>query len=727
LTGEGGSRLETLLEERYLSFFTKGGKPRTGKQAAPLIALEAERDKMITERQQRLSEQQQYEEAARAIEDARQQRHQTRREADALRENVAQTRLQAELYLRLQSELEQKRQTELGAKERYDAIGQTLELIRKARDEAGKLESAIATGVQQTNELDSERKLSEVALEDARRARDEIRRQRNSLDVLFSELEDARAYLADSKARQTLFTRLEKLRQLESKLKDRKQQRAAHVAPDDKTIRAVRKSLSDFEKAQASLQASLIHLTIGPTKTVTAKQTLPEENIRKITAGKSERFSGSVEVEITIEGFGTVRASGPEGGAEAHQETLRDSEGKVDKLTQPYGTRDPDRLQLLREQADELDRKVEGLETQITELLEDDDADALRQELAQLDARLKERSDRFPKWTKEPPVVADLKATYDKKQKTITDAIELAEDAFEKTQSKHQAFEKRYSDVAAELKNARLNLEATKARLDDLIKDGISDESRKRSQQEALMQWDAAKLAAKTCETQLNEIPGDPQKTLGKLDRQLKALEEAEATARDSETKAQTKVDLLSEDGSYSKLVACEEKLTELERLVREEKLRMDASQLLYDTVMACKAAAVASVSAPVERTATRMLSRIAGSRLGSVRLTENFVPTAVQPEIASETVELSNLSGGEQEQLFLITRLALGQVLAKQERQLVVLDDVLNATDTGRLARLLTLLEEAADNLQIIILTCHPERYRALEQAKFFNLQEMI
>ena len=71
------------------------------------------------------------------------------------------------------------------------------------------------------------------------------------------------------------------------------------------------------------------------------------------------------------------------------------------------------------------------------------------------------------------------------------------------------------------------------------------------------------------------------------------------------------------------------------------------------------------------------------------------------------------------------LARLALGRVLAKDERQLVVLDDVLNATDTGRLARVLTLLEESADHLQIVILTCHPERYRALEQAQFFELQQ--
>jgi hypothetical protein len=37
-----------------------------------------------------------------------------------------------------------------------------------------------------------------------------------------------------------------------------------------------------------------------------------------------------------------------------------------------------------------------------------------------------------------------------------------------------------------------------------------------------------------------------------------------------------------------------------------------------------------------------------------------------------------------------------------------------------------LTLLEECADRLQIVILTCHPERYRGLEEAKFFDLQTL-
>jgi uncharacterized protein YhaN len=98
-----------------------------------------------------------------------------------------------------------------------------------------------------------------------------------------------------------------------------------------------------------------------------------------------------------------------------------------------------------------------------------------------------------------------------------------------------------------------------------------------------------------------------------------------------------------------------------------------------------------------------------------------------VVPESIEQAVTLDNLSGGEQEQLYLATRLALAEVLGREERQLVVLDDVLTATDAGRLARVMNVLEEAAQRLQILILTCHPERYRGLKRAAFFDLESLI
>ena len=102
----------------------------------------------------------------------------------------------------------------------------------------------------------------------------------------------------------------------------------------------------------------------------------------------------------------------------------------------------------------------------------------------------------------------------------------------------------------------------------------------------------------------------------------------------------------------------------------------------------------------------------------------DTFEPAGVVPEVVGQAVTLDNLSGGEQEQLYLATRLALAEVLGKEERQLVVLDDVLTATDAGRLARVVNVLEESAQHLQLLVLTCHPERYRGLRHAAFFDLE---
>lgn len=725
LTGEGGSKLEELLEERYQTFFTKGGKPRTGKQAAPILALESELAAAVTERQERLGQQQRFEETSRAVEDARQKRTQARREADALRESVGQTRQQAEMYLLLQGELNQKQLTEQAARERFEAIGQSLGLIGKARQEIDILQTAIQGGQTLVTDLAAESKLSADAADAARGRRDAIRSQRPSLDARAAEVEDARAFVDDRKAHQALEARVGKLKQFDSDLTQQKAQRAALVAPDDKTIKEVRKHLAAHDVAEAALRASLIHLTVQPKNKTTIQRQSSDES-QTVAAGDKATFSGSPEVRIEIEGFGTIHASGPEGDAETHQEALQEAGKKLAKLTQPYGTQDPDRLQLLRGQADAFDRKIEQLEEKITELLDDESADDLNGQLAELEARLQERLGRFPAWEKTPPLVGDLKSALDKELKAFVLAIETAEDDFDKAQAAAQAVEKRHGTAGGELKNARLNLEAAQGRLTDLTRDGQSDDARTQARSEALMAWDAAKAKAKECETRLGEIPGDPQKTLQKLERQLKGLEDAEATARDEEKQAEGRLQTLAAEGAYSKLVACDEQLADLQSRIRREKLRMEATRLLYDTVTTCKAAMVAAVAAPVERTATNMLGRIAGPRLGSVRLTESFVPAGVRPELAAEPVDLANLSGGEQEQLFLIIRLALGQVLAREERQLVVLDDVLNATDTGRLARVLTLLEECADRLQIVILTCHPERYRGLEAATFFDLKTL-
>jgi hypothetical protein len=43
------------------------------------------------------------------------------------------------------------------------------------------------------------------------------------------------------------------------------------------------------------------------------------------------------------------------------------------------------------------------------------------------------------------------------------------------------------------------------------------------------------------------------------------------------------------------------------------------------------------------------------------------------------------------------------------------------------RLAAARRVMEEAAQRLQVLVITCHPERYRGLDGAQFFDLEAIL
>jgi uncharacterized protein YhaN len=211
------------------------------------------------------------------------------------------------------------------------------------------------------------------------------------------------------------------------------------------------------------------------------------------------------------------------------------------------------------------------------------------------------------------------------------------------------------------------------------------------------------------------------------LEKQLQAADDTATKALEQEKSEEGRLMHASAQGPYSALARAEEEVARLNREVASDELRLAAIRLLRTTAEQTRSEALAAVAGPVEAAATRTLQRIAGSRLGRVQLGEAFEPMQMMPGIANAPVSIESMSGGEREQIYLATRLALADVLAKGERQLVVLDDVLVATDAGRLARVMRILEEAAQRVQVLILTCHPERYLGLDGASFFDLEAIL
>ena len=93
---------------------------------------------------------------------------------------------------------------------------------------------------------------------------------------------------------------------------------------------------------------------------------------------------------------------------------------------------------------------------------------------------------------------------------------------------------------------------------------------------------------------------------------------------------------------------------------------------------------------------------------------TEKILPNALVRNGLTEPVEI--LSGGTQEQVALLVRLAFARMLAKAGRHApVILDDALVFTDDDRIERMFDALHRQAGDLQIIVLSCRQRAFRAL------------
>ena len=86
---------------------------------------------------------------------------------------------------------------------------------------------------------------------------------------------------------------------------------------------------------------------------------------------------------------------------------------------------------------------------------------------------------------------------------------------------------------------------------------------------------------------------------------------------------------------------------------------------------------------------------------------------------LAGRTVEFESLSTGAQEQIGLLTRLAVAMTVAPEGGVPLVLDDALGNSDPLRLQSMGAMLAQAGRECQIIILTCSPERFRHVGGAR--------
>jgi len=718
-------RLEERIEQAYLEIFTPGGKPRAGQNAAaPVVRLQAELATATQRLQGARSRQQEFEKATRRVENLCAMQKQAANDAEELRKVLEATRSQAQQYGDLVAQKELQEQRLRTAKAVFEGVERRLKAIKDARRDLAAVREEMAGRrrdlpliVSEVEQREREAAAAEQVIEDLRKVRPRITKLENEAYAA-RELTSARQTAA------SLDERLKAVSELNAGLSALKRERAAVMAPDSDSMQAIRQAIKERDDARVRLDASLMTVEIVPAKALSVEVVAGERaGTTTIEPGRPFEVKGSPEVVLDIPSVGRLRARGPAGsGAGARRQRDAATE-KLNRLTAPFGTTEANALEALQERARDLDQLIKEQRARLETWLTSEDEETLAGKRTAAQGLIERVLEEYPDWRAELPDPAALHAAAEETKQQFINQIEPAEAKWKSAQAALVDVGKKKAATEASLGDIEKRVIVLDGKLSELASDGKTDEQREAELTDAAIAARAAEGLAVETGGKLATFGDDPRQTVATLERQLAETQKAATDALRQAVHEEGQLQHISAQGPYSALVMAEEEVARLEDGLQRESLKAEAIKVLREVVQTVRNEVVEAVAAPVAKAASRMLQRVAGTSLGEVRVGETFEPVQVAPELAGGPVAIGQLSGGEKEQIHLVTRLALADVLAKDERHLVVFDDILTFTDAGRLARVLKLLEEAAQRLQVLVLTCHPERYRGLSSALFIDL----
>ncbi len=193
-------------------------------------------------------------------------------------------------------------------------------------------------------------------------------------------------------------------------------------------------------------------------------------------------------------------------------------------------------------------------------------------------------------------------------------------------------------------------------------------------------------------------------------------LHDNEVTTRD----LRTKLSLKGEEGLANKLDIAKSELVHL--TVNRERLeaRAAAAKLLYDTFAKRRAEAHHRYVAPF-RERIEQLGRLVYRPDLEVELDDDL--RIARRTLDGVTLDFADLSGGAQEQLGMISRLACASIVAADGGAPVIFDDALGWSDPRKLDRMGAVISVAGRSCQIIVLTCTPGRYGSVGSATVVSL----
>ena len=163
----------------------------------------------------------------------------------------------------------------------------------------------------------------------------------------------------------------------------------------------------------------------------------------------------------------------------------------------------------------------------------------------------------------------------------------------------------------------------------------------------------------------------------------------------------------------HFRLTLAQEEQSRADLRLAQIETEANANRILWESFQAARKELERDIVAPLRKRLSARVQSLTGARYRQVIMQSDFKAESLLTADGL-TAPLVDLSFGTREQLAFLSRLCLAEMLSEGERNLVVFDDNLVHTDPGRLKLACEMLQDAAETTQILLLSCHPERFLA-------------
>lgn len=187
------------------------------------------------------------------------------------------------------------------------------------------------------------------------------------------------------------------------------------------------------------------------------------------------------------------------------------------------------------------------------------------------------------------------------------------------------------------------------------------------------------------------------------------------------------RLELAGHEGLSDRLAEVQAELEDLQREVSSEDRRATAVEHLHAVLAGKRDQAQRSYIGPFREKVNAYVRILYGPAV-DVAIDHKSLEISSRT-LDGTTVPFRQLSGGPQEQLAVLTRLACAALVSPADADghsggvPVMIDDALGYSDPGRLQRLGAAITVAGHDCQVIVLTCEPGRYRGVGDAKVVPL----